>query len=112
MSISKLKKTRKKTRLYIFITHWYKNTVGQINTNTNTAKPKTTYKLFLIVATSTAILLVSPVLILLGLGYFIDKIFHTAPYALSIGGVIGFISGIFNVFRMTKLMQNRKKNTI
>jgi F0F1-type ATP synthase assembly protein I len=73
---------------------------------------KTTYKLFIIMAMSTAILLVSPVLILGALGYFLDIFFHTAPVFLIIGSIIGFISGIFNIFRMMKLMQRKKKNAV
>ena len=78
-------------------------------TQNNTKNTKTTYKLFLIIATSTAILLVSPVLVLLAIGYFFDHLLHTTPLYMIIGSVIGFISGIYNVFRMMKLMQKRKK---
>lgn len=60
-------------------------------------------------AMSTAILLVSPVLLLCALGYFFDRIFHTAPLWLIIGGIAGFINGIINVFRMMQLMQRKKK---
>ncbi len=74
-----------------------------------TKENKTSYKLYIIVAMSTTILLVSPVLILATLGYFADKFFHTAPTFLIIGGIVGFISGIINVFRMTQMMQRRKK---
>ncbi len=70
---------------------------------------KTSYRLFLIIAMSTAILLVSPVIVLLGVGYFADRFFHTTPIYMALGGGIGFISGIINVFRMTQLMQKRKK---
>jgi len=69
---------------------------------------RTTYKLFIIMAMSTEILLVSPVLILGIIGYFLDKIFHTAPLYLIIGGIVGFVSGIMNVFRMMRLMQRKK----
>jgi len=75
----------------------------------NNKENKTTYKLFIIMAMSTTILLVSPVLLLGGLGYVLDKFFHTAPLYLIIGGIVGFISGITNVFRMTQMMQKRKK---
>ncbi len=69
----------------------------------------TTYKFFLIMAMSTAIVLVSPVLILLAAGYFADKFFHTAPLYMALGGGLGFISGVINVFRMMTLIQKRKK---
>jgi len=75
-------------------------------------KSKTTYKLFLIIAMSTAILLVSPVIVLLGVGYFADNFFHTTPIYMALGGGIGFISGIINVFRMMQLMQKRKKISV
>lgn len=70
---------------------------------------QTTYKFFLIMAMSTAILLVSPVIVLLGVGYFLDKFFHTAPLYMVLGGGVGFVSGIINVLRMMQLMQKRKK---
>jgi F0F1-type ATP synthase assembly protein I len=69
---------------------------------------KTTYKFSIIMAMSTSILLVTPVLILGGLGFFLDTFFHTAPWLVIIGGIVGFINGISNVFRMTKMMQERK----
>jgi F0F1-type ATP synthase assembly protein I len=71
---------------------------------------KATYQLFIIMAMSTAILLVSPVAILIAVGYFADKIFHTTPLYILIGGAIGFVSGIMNVFRMTKMIQKKRLN--
>ena len=70
---------------------------------------KSTYKLFIIMAMSTSILLVSPMAILVAAGYFADKYFHTTPLYILVGGGVGFVSGIMNVFRMMKLMQKRKK---
>lgn len=67
--------------------------------------------LFLLISMSTTILLVSPVAVLVAVGYFADKYFHTAPIFLIGGGIIGFASGISNVFRMTQMMQRRKKQT-
>jgi F0F1-type ATP synthase assembly protein I len=72
-------------------------------------KNQTTNRLFLIVAMSTTILLVSPVIILLAVGYFADKYFHTMPLYTATGGGLGFISGIINVFRMMQMMQKKKK---
>jgi len=77
---------------------------NKINKNTN-------YRLFLIMAMSTSILLVSPVVILSVIGYFADNIFHATPLYLIIGISIGFISGVSNVFRMVKMMQKRKDKT-
>jgi len=62
-------------------------------------------------AMSTSILLVSPVAVLVAVGYFADKYFHTAPLYILIGGGVGFVSGIMNVFRMMKMIQKRKNNT-
>lgn len=67
------------------------------------------YRLFLIIAMSTSIVLVSPVLMLLVVGYFVDNFFHTTPLYMFLGIGIGFVSGIINVFRMVQLMQKRKK---
>jgi len=66
-------------------------------------------KTFIIVAMSTAILLVSPVITLLVLGYFLDKFFHTAPLFLLLGVSIGFISGVMNVFKLLRVTQKVKK---
>jgi len=59
---------------------------------------------------STAFLLVTPVLFLLVIGFFVDKFFHTAPFFMIIGIGIGLIGGTFNVFRLLQAMQKRKKN--
>jgi F0F1-type ATP synthase assembly protein I len=69
---------------------------------------KKTYKFFIIMAMSTSILLISPVLLLGVFGYLLDKFFHSTPIFLIIGGIAGFISGIVNVFRMMQLMQERR----
>lgn len=66
--------------------------------NQQKQRSKTTY--YVLVGMSTAILLATPVLILLGIGYFLDKIFQTSPYIMVIGGVIGFIGGIVNVYTL------------
>ena len=71
-------------------------------------------KTFLIIAMSTAILLVTPVLTSLVLGYFLDKIFHTAPLFIILGGSVGFISGVMNVFKLLRATQKvtkQKTNT-
>jgi F0F1-type ATP synthase assembly protein I len=70
-------------------------------------KSKTTF--FVLVGLSTALLLASPVVILLFVGSFIDNIFHTKPTFLILGIIVGFIGGIANVFRLMRLMQKRKK---
>ncbi|HWY80109.1 MAG TPA: AtpZ/AtpI family protein [Candidatus Sulfotelmatobacter sp.] len=67
------------------------------------------YKMFVIVGMSTAILLASPVLLLLLIGFFADNFFHTTPFYIFLGIGLGFISGIINVFRMVQIMQRKKK---
>ncbi|MGI8419892.1 MAG: AtpZ/AtpI family protein [Candidatus Levyibacteriota bacterium] len=70
-------------------------------------KSKTTF--FILIGMSTALLLATPVIILLFLGIFLDSFFHTGRL-FTIGGVIiGFLGGIFNVFRLMQMMQKRKK---
>lgn len=65
--------------------------------------------LFIIIGMSTAILLVTPVLVLGFFGYLLDKFFHSSPILLLIGLGIGFIGGIMNVFRMMQFIQRRKR---
>jgi F0F1-type ATP synthase assembly protein I len=78
----------------------------------NKPESQTTNKLGLIIGMSTAILLVTPVIILLVIGYFLDSIFHTSPLYLVIGIIVGFISGVVNVYRLMKLMQRRKNQDL
>jgi F0F1-type ATP synthase assembly protein I len=68
-------------------------------------KQKSSVSFYLITGMSTAILLVSPVIVLLFLGMFFDQLFHTGNMLL-IGGVsIGFLGGMVNVYRLMKMMQ-------
>lgn len=68
------------------------------------SKQKTTY--FVLVGMSTAILLVTPVVILAGAGFLLDKLLGTTPWILIIGTVAGFIGGMLNVYKlMTKMKQ-------
>lgn len=61
---------------------------------------------FTLVGLSTAILLATPVLILLGVGFLLDTLFKTGPIFLLAGGIIGFISGMFNIYKLlTKMKQ-------
>ena len=66
-------------------------------------------KLFLLMAMSTAILLVTPVLVLAALGFFLDYLFHTTPLITILGVCIGFISGMTNVFKLLRLSEKIKK---
>ena len=61
-------------------------------------KSKTVY--FMLVGMSTAILLATPVIILLGAGFFLDKLFGTGHILLICGGVLGFIGGMYNVYKL------------
>ena len=74
----------------------------------NKKETRANYRVFLIVAASTAILLVSPVLVLLVIGYLADNIFHTAPLYMFLGIGIGFVGGIMNVFKMVQVFQKKK----
>jgi F0F1-type ATP synthase assembly protein I len=58
---------------------------------------------------STAFLLVTPVLLLLLLGFFVDKFAHTTPFYMILGMTIGLIGGVMNVFRLLQAMQKKKK---
>ena len=73
--------------------------------------PKTRSKtsFFILVGISTAILFAAPVIILFILGFVLDTFFHTKPTLMLLGVAIGFVSGIINVARLMKMMQNRKK---
>lgn len=65
-------------------------------------RSKTAY--VLLVGMSTAILLATPVILLLGGGYLLDKLFQTSPYITLAGGVLGFISGMVNVYKLLTRM--------
>ena len=66
-------------------------------------------KSLIIIGMSTAIVLVSPVIGLMLVGYFSDKFFHTTPIIMTAGILLGFISGIMNVFKIMKLFQKQKQ---
>ncbi len=61
-------------------------------------KSKVVY--FTLVGISTAILLVTPVLILMGIGFFLDKVFNTGYIFLIIGGIAGFVGGMYNIYKL------------
>ena len=65
-------------------------------------------KLLLVIGMSTAILLVSPIVGLLIAGYFFDRFFHTAPFFMIMGIIVGSVSGIMNVYRLMQMVQKRK----
>ncbi len=72
-------------------------------------QPRSKKAFFILVGMSAAILLAAPVLILLIVGFALDNFFHTAPTLMFVGAGIGFMSGIINIARLMKMMQNRKK---
>lgn len=74
-----------------------------------TVKPKSKTTYFIFVGFSTAFLLAAPVILLLFVGLFIDRTFHTGQTYLTLGIIVGFIGGIANVYRLMTLMQKRKK---
>ncbi len=69
----------------------------------------TTTTFLIMMGMSTAFLLVTPVLLLLVLGFFVDKFLHTAPFYMLLGIAIGLVGGTMNVFRLLQSMQKRKK---
>lgn len=71
-------------------------------------RSKTAY--FVIVGMSTAILLATPVIILTAAGFFLDKLFNTSPYLLIGGGVLGFIGGITNIYKLLMRMNSNEKS--
>lgn len=73
------------------------------------AESKTTTTLFVMIGLSTAFLLVTPVLILLAIGFFVDNFFHTTPFFMILGICIGLVGGVMNVFRLLQAMQRNKK---
>lgn len=72
-------------------------------------RSKTTY--FVLVGMSTAILLATPVIILTAAGFFLDKLFNTSPYLLIGGGILGFIGGITNVYKLLMRVNSDTKPT-
>lgn len=57
---------------------------------------------FALIAGTVTILLVTPVLVLLFIGFFADKFFHTGNLFLMLGGVMGFVGGMMNVYKLVK----------
>lgn len=72
---------------------------------------KTSSTFLVMMGMSTAFLLVVPVLVLLAIGYFIDKIFHTTPFYMLLGIAIGLVGGMMNVYRLLQAMQKNKLKT-
>jgi F0F1-type ATP synthase assembly protein I len=72
-----------------------------------TQKQRSKSAYFVIVGMSTAILLATPVIVLAGAGFLLDKLFNTTPLLLIIGGVAGFVAGMMNVYKL--LMKMNKK---
>lgn len=72
---------------------------------------KNTTAFFIMMGMSTAFLLVTPVLILLAIGFFADNFFHTTPFYMTLGICIGLVGGVMNVFRLLQAMQKNKLKT-
>ncbi|MBA3724252.1 MAG: AtpZ/AtpI family protein [Candidatus Levybacteria bacterium] len=66
----------------------------------DTRKPKSKAVYFTLVGLSTAILLATPVIVLVAAGFFLDQYFGTNPIILIAGGVVGFIGGLYNVYKL------------
>lgn len=65
------------------------------STNPQPMKPASQFLMYM----NTAFFLVIPVVVLLLLGIWMDKLFHTTPYLSLIGAVLGFSGSIFTVYR-------------
>jgi len=52
--------------------------------------------------------LVSGVLVGIGLGYLLDKMFNSAPIMLIIFTILGSAAGFLNIYRFVKQQENRK----
>jgi F0F1-type ATP synthase assembly protein I len=74
-----------------------------------TPESQSTTTFFIMMGMSTAFLLVTPVLVLLAIGFFVDNYFHTSPFYMILGIAIGLVGGTFNVFRLLQAMQRKKK---
>ncbi len=55
-------------------------------------------------AGQVTLLLVGPVFVLLIVGLWIDEIFYTTPLFIILGVILGFVGGVFNVFKVMKKM--------
>ncbi len=72
------------------------------------SKPKSKFAFFVLIGLSSTILLAAPVIVLLGIGFFLDKIFHTGNIFMIGGTIIGFIGGSMNVLKLMKTMNKSK----
>ncbi|HSX09977.1 MAG TPA: AtpZ/AtpI family protein [Candidatus Saccharimonadales bacterium] len=81
-----------------------------IQTPENKTQNKSTTTFLIMMGMSTAFLLVTPVLLLLGLGFVVDKFFHTTPFYMVLGIAIGLIGGVANVYRLMQAMWKKKNN--
>ncbi len=54
--------------------------------------------------------LVSGVMVGLGIGYFVDYIFHTRPWGLIVFMIIGSGAGVINVYRTAKRLVNTQED--
>ena len=75
--------------------------------NNNPERSKTSF--FILIGMSTAILLAAPVLLLMLLGFLLDHWLHTGNLFKIGGAIVGFISGMINMYRLLTVMQKRKK---
>ena len=64
------------------------------------------------IGTRIAAELVSGVLVGAGLGYLLDKIFHTAPTLLIVFLILGGISGFLNVYRFVKKEDRKEESNV
>ncbi len=69
--------------------------------NSNTNK----LLLTLTIAYQIGFLVVGPIVVCLLIGLWLDSVFHTSPFLLILGAVIGFSGGMYSAYKMTKLLQ-------
>lgn len=72
----------------------------------NEEKNKLPARAYMLIGVSTAFLLAAPVIILLFVGIFLDKMFHTAPFIALVGAIVGSVVGIKNVLKIVRIVQN------
>lgn len=73
-----------------------------VNKDTN----KLSTRAYMLIGISCAFMLAVPVLILLFIGTLLDTLFHTKPLITLFGAVAGSVSGIMNVLKILRIVQN------
>lgn len=64
------------------------------------------FRSLMVIGFSSAFLLVTPVLIFIAIGLFLDNLFKTTPTITIFTGIFGVIGGTMNIMRIIKIVQN------